>query len=116
MAKGEHDQCYYSVKSRYATFPSARASQAIAKCRKRKGHGHVRKSESGSNLKRWGKERWVNTKTGRPCGNSKDKSEYCRPSKRVNGKTPVMRPGKKALAQNQQRKAAHLRAKSLHRR
>ena len=30
------DACYYSVKARYRVFPSAYASGAIAKCRKRK--------------------------------------------------------------------------------
>ena len=42
------DSCYHSVKSRYAVFPSARASQAIAKCRK--GKGQVRKTEKGAEL------------------------------------------------------------------
>ena len=54
------DSCYYSVKSRFKVFPSARASQAIAKCRK--AHGHVRKTKEGSNLKRWQAERWKNTR------------------------------------------------------
>mgnify|MGYP001226164455 FL=1 len=31
-----HDACYHSVKARYKVFPSAYASGAIAKCRKRK--------------------------------------------------------------------------------
>ena len=75
----------------------------------------MRKTERGRSLKRWAKERWVNTSKHRPCGNSKDKTEYCRPSKRVNSKTPVMHPGSKTLKQNQRRKAAHLRAKPLHR-
>ena len=38
MAK---DACYHKVKAQYDVFPSARASQAIAKCRK--GKGQVRK-------------------------------------------------------------------------
>lgn len=80
------DSCYYAVKRKYATFPSARASQAIAKCRK--AHGHVHKSEAGKALRRWHKERWVNTKTGKPCGNKTDKTEYCRPTKKVSKHTP----------------------------
>ena len=79
------DSCYKKVKASYDVFPSARASQAIAKCRKKKGD--VRKGESGSNLKRWEKEKWVDTRTGKPCG-SGAKNEYCRPSKRVSSKTP----------------------------
>lgn len=106
MPDPSHDSCYYSVKARYAVFPSARASQAIAACRKKRGH--VRKGKPGRNLKRWGAEKWKNTKTGRPCGNSKDKSEYCRPSHRVNSKTPVMHP--RNLKSNQKRKSAGIRA------
>lgn len=89
-------------------FPSARASQAIAKCRK-KQHGHVRKTKAGKNLKRWKAEKWKNTRTGRPCGNSKDSGEYCRPSKRVSSKTPKMRP--KNASANKALKARGLRAK-----
>ena len=50
------DACYRKVKASYDVFPSARASQAIAKCRK--GSGNVRKTEEGSSLKRWEKEKW----------------------------------------------------------
>ena len=35
-SKPNHDACYHSVKARYRVFPSAYASGAIAKCRKRK--------------------------------------------------------------------------------
>lgn len=80
------DACYKKVKAQYKVFPSARASQAIAKCRKKSGS--VRKSEAGTSLKRWGKEKWVDTRTGKPCG-AGGKNEYCRPSKRVSSKTPV---------------------------
>jgi len=80
------DACYKKVKASYKVFPSARASQAIAKCRKSKGQ--VKKSENGANLRRWGAEKWVDTKSGKPCG-AGGKNEYCRPSKRVSSKTPV---------------------------
>ena len=33
------DACYYKVKSQYKVFPSAYASGAIAKCRKKRGGG-----------------------------------------------------------------------------
>ena len=42
-------------------------------------------------LRRWFKEEWVDVKTGKPCGRQKaDQRGYpaCRPSKRVNKKTP----------------------------
>lgn len=79
------DACYRKVKASYDVFPSARASQAIAKCRK--ASGSVRKTESGTSLKRWQSEKWVDTKSGKPCG-AGGKNEYCRPTKRVSSKTP----------------------------
>jgi len=107
------DKCYYSVKGRYAKWPSARASQALAKCRK-KNHA-VRRGKSGAALKRWAAEKWVNTHTGRPCGNSKDKTEYCRPSKRVSSKTPTTSGSISASkrAANYNRKKQGLRAKRV---
>ena len=79
------DACYKKVKAQYDVFPSARASQAIAKCRKESGS--VRKSEAGTSLKRWEKEKWVDTRTGKACG-AGGKNEYCGPSKRVSAQTP----------------------------
>lgn len=79
------DACYKKVKAQYDVFPSARASQAIAKCRK--DSGSVRKSEAGTSLKRWEKEKWVDTRTGKACG-AGGKNEYCRPTKRVSAQTP----------------------------
>jgi hypothetical protein len=81
----EKDSCYKKVKAQYKVFPSARASQAIAKCRKEKGI--VKKSEKGTSLKRWQKEKWVDTRTGKPCG-AGGNNEYCRPTKRVSKDTP----------------------------
>jgi hypothetical protein len=79
------DACYAKVKAQYDVFPSARASQAIAKCRK--GKGNVRKTKSGTALKRWGAEKWQDTKSGKPCG-AGGKNEYCRPTKRISKATP----------------------------
>ena len=79
------DSCYRKVKASYDVFPSARASQAIAKCRKESGN--VRKSSEGISLKRWQAEKWVDTRTGKPCG-AGGKNEYCRPTNRVSSKTP----------------------------
>jgi hypothetical protein len=79
------DSCYKKVKASYKVFPSARASQAIAKCRK--ASGNVKKTENGTSLKRWEKEKWVDTKSGKACG-AGGKNEYCRPTKRVSSKTP----------------------------
>ena len=82
------DACYRKVKASYDVFPSARASQAIAKCRK--ASGSVRRTEKGTALKRWQSEKWVDTKSGKPCG-AGGKNEYCRPTKRVSAKTPKTR-------------------------
>ena len=79
------DACYKKVKTSYDVFPSARASQAIAKCRK--ASGSVKKTEKGASLKRWESEKWVDTKTGKACG-AGGKNEYCRPTKKVSSKTP----------------------------
>jgi hypothetical protein len=80
------DACYRKVKASYDVFPSARASQAIAKCRK--ASGSVSKTEKGTALKRWQSEKWVDTRTNKPCG-AGGKNEYCRPTKRVSSKTPT---------------------------
>jgi hypothetical protein len=79
------DACYSKVKAQYAVFPSARASQAIAKCRK--GSGVVRKTKAGSDLKRWQSEKWQDTKSGKACG-AGGKNEYCRPTRKVSKDTP----------------------------
>jgi hypothetical protein len=79
------DACYKKVKAQYDVFPSARASQAIAKCRK--SSGAVRKTEEGTSLKRWEKEKWQDTKSGKACG-AGGKNEYCRPTKKVSAATP----------------------------
>ena len=49
----------------------------------------VRKSKEGLALKRWFKEDWKDEK-GNACGSTKgNKVKKCRPTKRVNKKTPV---------------------------
>jgi hypothetical protein len=78
------DACYRKVMASYGKW-SARAAQATAKCRK--ASGNVRKTQAGANLKRWGAEKWVDTKSGKACG-AGGANEYCRPTKRVSSKTP----------------------------
>lgn len=92
------DACYNKIKAQYEVFPSARASQALAKCRKSKGQ--VRKSEEGANLRRWAKEGWKDKRTGEPCGSDAVTApSYCRPSKVVDKKkTPNTRAAPGALA------------------
>ena len=48
-------------------------------------------ARSSGGLTRWFKEKWVDVKTGKPCGRSKGESRAypaCRPSKRISSKTP----------------------------
>jgi hypothetical protein len=56
-------------------------------------------------LRRWHQEKWVDVKTGKPCGRKSAKGSSrgypaCRPSKRVSSKTPKtqseMSPSEKA--------------------
>jgi hypothetical protein len=57
------DACYYKVKSRYKVWPSAYASGALVKCRKKGAKNWGTKSESveelDENLHQWFKEKWV---------------------------------------------------------
>ena len=62
----------------------------------------VRKTKAGASLKRWFKEDWKDEK-GNVCGSTKNKkTKKCRPSKRINSKTPKtwkeMSPAEKARA------------------
>lgn len=98
-----HDACYNRVKASYDVFPSARASQAIAKCRKKSGH--VRHGKAGKNLKRWEREKWKDKITGKPCGHPGPGKEYCRPTKKVSKKTPKMYSGKKLQSKIQKKQA-----------
>lgn len=105
------DACTKKIKRQYKVWPSARASQAVAKCRKSKGQ--VRKGKKGKSLRRWAKEKWVDKKTGKPCGAKTNKAQYCRPTKVVSKKkTPTTRPSKKQTQEALFRKRAGKRAPS----
>ena len=48
-------------------------------------------SKTKGGLDRWFKEKWVDVKTGKPCGRKKGEDRAypaCRPKKRVSSKTP----------------------------
>jgi len=69
----------------------------------------VRKTKKGAQLKRWFKEKWVDVRTGKPCGRKKGDGRgvpYCRPSKRVSSKTV-----KTASEMSASEKAAKIREK-----
>ena len=70
MINEKKDSCYYKVKSRYKVWPSAYASGALVKCRKKGADswGNSTKNESSilegieqtdENLHKWFKEKWV---------------------------------------------------------
>jgi len=80
----ERDACYRKIMASYGKW-SARAAQATAKCRK--AEGNVKKTKAGANLKRWGAERWKDTKSGKACG-AGGKNEYCRPTRKISSSTP----------------------------
>ena len=69
----------------------------------------VRKTKNGAQLKRWFKEKWVDVRTGKPCGRKKGDGRgvpYCRPSKRISSKT-VKTAGEMSASE----KAAKIREK-----
>jgi hypothetical protein len=102
------DYCAQKVKKSVAVWPSARASQMVAKCRK--AHGISKRGKAGASLRRWQREKWKDVRTNELCG-SKVKTEYCRPTKRISKKrTPVMHPSKAKVRKNYKRKAAGKRA------
>ena len=81
------DYCYRKVKKQYKVFPSAYASGAIVRCRRRLGVNRF-SLEKKYGLHGWfmrgdGKG-WIDCKTGKPCGRKKgEKRKYpaCRPTK-----------------------------------
>ena len=70
----------------------------------------VRKSKKGLALKRWFKEKWIDVRTGKPCGRRKGEKRgtpYCRPSKRISSKT-VKTAGEMTAAEKRQKMASPL--------
>jgi len=72
LVSEKKDSCYYKVKSRYKVWPSAYASGALVKCRKKGAKNWGKKtedvvnsdlnkvvSEITENLHKWFKEKWV---------------------------------------------------------
>ena len=82
------DACYKKYAAKMPN--SARRSQLMSKCRKSKGI--AKKSKKGSDLRRWGKEKWKDKISGKDCG-SGGSTEYCRPTKKVSKSTPKQPSG-----------------------
>lgn len=68
-------------------------------------------SRQKSSLKRWYDEKWIDVKTGKPCGSVKTKKYYptCRPSKRITADTPRT---SKELTKAQKKKMVELKQKA----
>lgn len=106
------DACTKKVKEQYDVWPSARASQAVAKCRKE--NGDVRKGEAGTSLKRWEDEKWQ-AAGGKACGDAGagGPRSYCRPTKVVSKDTPsTARPAKQQAQKKAGGRASPQRKKS----
>ena len=67
-------------------------------------------------LKRWFDEKWVDVKTGKPCGRQKGEKRggypACRPSKRVSSKTPKT-TGEMSSKEKRRFKAAKTSSKKI---
>jgi len=80
------------VKARVSRWPSAYASGMLVREYKAemKRRGLVAYKNGDRPLTRWFREKWVDIKTGLPCGAVKTKGYYptCRPSKKISSRTP----------------------------
>lgn len=92
----EYKRAIRRVKSRVSRWPSAYASGMVVQEYKRAMASKGRKPyttsipKSKTDLTRWFREKWVDVKTGRPCGSASGSVSYptCRPSRRVSSSTP----------------------------
>ena len=80
-----HDACYHSVKSHYAVWPSARASQARQVPQVPRPRPQDQSRHKPETL---AEEKWKEKKTGKPCGHAGPGTEYCRPTKKSRPKPP----------------------------
>ena len=88
------------AKIKFKKWPSAYGSAWLVKEYKRNGGKYKGIKSKSSGISRWMKEKWINicklpkkVKCGRSkllYSNWKKKYPYCRPSKKVNSKTPVL--------------------------
>jgi Ni,Fe-hydrogenase I small subunit len=68
-------------------------------------------SKKSSSLKRWYDEKWIDVKTGKPCGSVKTKTYYptCRPKKKITEDTPRTA---RSLTAEQKKKMIKLKQKA----
>lgn len=90
----EYKKVIEHVKKQVKRWPSAYASGIVVQQYKRimasKGKQAYLQTNKKPLLKRWFNEKWVNIKTGKPCGSVRSSKYYptCRPSIRVSRDTP----------------------------
>jgi len=113
-----YDKIKERVKARVDRWPSAYASGQVVQeykaAMEKKGKSPYTSSKpeqpkKNTGLGRWYAEKWVDIKTGKPCGSVKTAEYYptCRPAKRITSKTPTtakeLTPSQKAamVAQKQ---------------
>jgi hypothetical protein len=92
----EYKKAVRRVKSRVERWPSAYASGMVVREYKRAMEAKGKKPYSTSvpksktALTRWFKEKWVDVRTGKPCGSVRDQMMYptCRPSRKISTSTP----------------------------
>jgi len=87
--------CESTRKEGVATSPSAivqRGGRKVPRKKRKAPAGKRGNAARSGGLSRWFAEKWVDVKTGKPCGRSKGEKRKsypaCRPSKRVSSKTP----------------------------
>jgi hypothetical protein len=106
------EQIKRTAKSRW---PSAYLSAELVKKYKaameKKGKKPYAPQRASSPLTRWFKEKWIDIKTGKPCGDAKTKTYYptCRPSKRIAAGTPRT---SKELTKTQKEKMIRMKQKA----
>lgn len=86
------------AKKKFDVWPSIYASSWLVREYKKRGGKYKGKRDASQGLERWYTEKWIDVcklpkkvKCGRPKGGFKDyakKYPYCRPSVRVNSRTP----------------------------
>lgn len=95
-----YDRIKEKVKARVDRWPSAYASGQVVQeykaAMEKKGKSPYTSSKpvqpkKNTGLGRWYAEKWVDIKTGKPCGSVKTADYYptCRPAKRITEKTPT---------------------------
>jgi hypothetical protein len=126
----EYQKAVDKVKARVARWPSAYASGQVVQEYKRamqaKGkpaYPPAPAADAPKPLARWYAEKWIDIKTGKPCGSVKTDNYYptCRPSKRITESTPVTAnqltsaDKRKMVAQKQKKREATVHYKETQR-